>query len=91
MSVHKQTVSFTEAAFAFAHDLVKQGDYPNVSAAVSGELAVARRVRETEKALLEVELERRLQLPPDQWIRVDSAEQFTAGARAYLAGLDLPE
>ena len=42
MGVHKQSVSFTEAAFAYARELVERGDYPNVSAAVSGELARAR-------------------------------------------------
>lgn len=41
MGVHKQSVSFTEAAFAYARELVERGDYPNVSAAVSGELARA--------------------------------------------------
>lgn len=91
MTVHKQTVSFTDAAFAFARDLVEQGDYPNVSAAVSGELAVARRVREAEKAMLQVELERRIALPADKWVRVDSVEDITAGARHHLDSLDLPE
>ena len=42
MSVHKQSVSFTEQAFAHVQALVDAGEYPNVSAAVSGELARAR-------------------------------------------------
>lgn len=91
MAVRKQTVSFTDAAFAFARDLVEQGDYPNVSAAVSGELAVARRIREAEKAMLQVELERRLALPVESWDQVDSPEEITAGARRYLDSLDIPE
>ena len=41
MGVHKQSVSFTDAAFAFARELVESGEYPNISAAVSGELARA--------------------------------------------------
>ena len=39
MGVQKQSVSFTEAAFAYARELVDQGEYPTISAAVSGELA----------------------------------------------------
>jgi Arc/MetJ-type ribon-helix-helix transcriptional regulator len=42
MGVHKQSVSFTDAAFDFARELVESGEYPNISAAVSGEMARAR-------------------------------------------------
>lgn len=55
MGVHKQSVSFTDAAFAFARELVESGEYPNISAAVSGELARARTLRDRERTLLEVE------------------------------------
>ena len=85
MGVHKQSVSFTEAAFAYARELVDRGDYPNVSAAVSGELARARAARGREQALLEAEVRRRLKLPPDQWEPVAGVEDFTADARAFLA------
>lgn len=34
MAVHKQSVSFTESAFAFVRQLVEEGEYANVSAAV---------------------------------------------------------
>jgi Arc/MetJ-type ribon-helix-helix transcriptional regulator len=84
MGVYKQSVSFTEAAFAYAKELVEQGDYPNVSAAVSGELARARAAREREKTLLEAEVRRRLQVPTDQWEPVTDLSDFTAGARAFL-------
>jgi len=87
MGVHKQSVSFTEAAFAYAKELVDRGDYPNVSAAVSGELARARAAREREKTLLEAEVRRRLQVPTDQWEPVTSVMDFTADARAFLAEL----
>jgi Arc/MetJ-type ribon-helix-helix transcriptional regulator len=30
MGVHKQSVSFTDAAFDFARELVESGEYPNV-------------------------------------------------------------
>lgn len=46
MGVHKQSVSFTDAAFSFARELVESGEYPNISAAVSGEMARARAARE---------------------------------------------
>ena len=56
MSVQKQSVSFTETAYAFARELVEAGEYPNVSAAVSGELAKAKAERERERAVLGAEL-----------------------------------
>ena len=57
MTVHKQSVSFTDAAFAFARELVEAGEYPNVSAAVSGEMARAKAARDRERALLDVEVQ----------------------------------
>ena len=52
MSVQKQSVSFTDTAFAFAKELVEAGEYPNVSAAVSGELVKAKAGRERERLVL---------------------------------------
>ena len=85
MSVQKQSVSFTDSAFAFARELVDAGEYPNMSAAVSGELAKAKAERDRERVLLEVELERRLSLPLDQWEPVGESADVTLGARAPLA------
>ncbi|APX26371.1 MAG: hypothetical protein CML50_09340 [Rhodobacteraceae bacterium] len=87
MSVQKQTVSFTDTAYAFAKELVEAGEYPNMSAAVSGELAKAKAERQREQSVLEAELERRLSLPLDQWEPVGEASQVTAGARAHLAAI----
>ena len=87
MSVQKQTVSFTDTAYAFARELVEAGEYPNMSAAVSGELAKAKAGRDRERALFEAELERRLALPFDQWEPVGEASAVTAGARAHLAAI----
>ena len=87
MSVQKQSVSFTDTAYAFAKELVEAGEYPNVSAAVSGELAKAKAERERERAVLEAELERRLSLPLDRWEPVGDASEVTAGARAHLAAM----
>lgn len=87
MSVQKQTVSFTDTAYAFAKELVEAGEYPNMSAAVSGELAKAKAERQREKSVLEAELERRLSLPLDQWEPVGEASKVTAGARAHLAAI----
>ena len=56
MGVHKQSVSFTDTAFNFARELVESGEYPNISAAVSGEMARARAARERERLLFEAEL-----------------------------------
>lgn len=85
MGVHKQSVSFTDTAFAFARELVESGEYPNISAAVSGELARARAGREQERTLFEAEVQRRLSLPLDQWEPLGSPEDLTSGARAHLA------
>lgn len=85
MGVHKQSVSFTDTAFAFARELVESGEYPNVSAAVSGELARARAARAREKVLFEAEVQRRLALPLDAWEPVRTGETITTDARAYLA------
>lgn len=84
MGAHKQSVSFTEAAFAFARELVESGEYPNISAAVSGELARARAARERERTLFEAEVQRRLALPPDSWEPVRTGETITTNAREYL-------
>lgn len=85
MGVHKQSVSFTDAAFNFARELVESGEYPNISAAVSGEMARARAARERERLLFEAEVQRRLALPVDSWEPVRTGEFITAAARAHLA------
>lgn len=87
MSVQKQTVSFTDTAYTFAKELVETGEYPNMSAAVSGELAKAKAERAQERAVFEAELERRLSLPLDQWEPVGNAPDVTASARAHLAAM----
>lgn len=84
MGVQKQSVSFTDAAYSYAKELVEAGEYPNVSAAVSGELAKAKADRDRERSLLEAELERRLSLPLDQWEPLGDVADVTAGARARL-------
>lgn len=85
MGVHKQSVSFTDAAFAFARELVERGEYPNISAAVSGEMTRARLAREREQALFEAEVQRRLTLPLDAWEPVRPGDTLTSDARAHLA------
>ena len=87
MGVHKQSVSFTDAAFNFARELVESGEYPNISAAVSGEMARARAARERERMIFEAEIQRRLALPLDAWEPVRTGESITSGARSHLARL----
>jgi len=87
MGVHKQSVSFTESAFAYARELVERGEYPNISAAVSGELVRAKAAKDRETALLEAEIQRRLSLPLDQWAPVGDLGDVTRGARRYLDSL----
>lgn len=85
MGVHKQSVSFTDTAFAFARALVESGEYPNVSAAVSGEMTRAKAVRDREGLLFAAEVQRRLALPMEHWEPVGSLDAFTTEARAHLA------
>ena len=88
MTVHKQSVSFTDAAFSYARTLVEAGEYPNVSAAVSGELARAKAARDREARLLEAELRRRLSLPVDRWEPLGDLARATDGARSHLSDLE---
>lgn len=88
MGAQKQSVSFTEAAYAYARQLVDQGEYPTISAAVSGELARARVARARDAALLEAEVRRRLELPLDQWVPVVSLDDLTASALARVETLE---
>ncbi|HQU70407.1 MAG TPA: hypothetical protein PLI43_19730 [Albidovulum sp.] len=90
MGVHKQSVSFTDAAFDFARELVESGEYPNVSAAVSGELARAKAARDKERTLFEAEVQRRLALPLDQWEPLGGPDRLTTDARAHLAARAKP-
>ena len=87
MGVHKQSVSFTDQAFAFARELVEAGEYPNISAAVSGELVRARATREKERKLFEVEVQRRLSLPLDTWEPLADSAEFTSDARNHLLSI----
>lgn len=87
MTAHKQTVSFTEPAFDYARKLVEAGEYPNISAAVSGEMVRAKAVRDAQSALLAAEVARRLALPPDHWEPLETASEVTDEARAALAAL----
>lgn len=85
MSVQKQSDNFTEAAYAFAKELVEAGEHPTISAAVSGELEKTQAERDRERSLLEVELERRRALPLEQWEPVGEAGAATDGARARIS------
>jgi len=87
MGAQKQSVSFTDTAYAFAKELVDSGEYPNISAAVSGELTKAKADRERERAQFEAELERRLSLLLNQWEPVGEASSITADARTQLTEL----
>ena len=85
MGVHKQSVSFSDTAFAFARELVESGEYPNISAAVSGEMTRARVARERERVLFEAEVKRRVALPLDVWERISAGNSLTSDARVHLA------
>jgi hypothetical protein len=87
MPARKQSISFSDTAFAYAQALVDAGEYPTISAAVSGELVRAKADRERDAELFAAEVERRLALPPDQWSPLGELGEVTRGARARLAKL----
>ena len=87
MPARKQSVSFSDTAFDYAQALVDAGEYPTISAAVSGELVRAKAGREREAELFAAEVERRLALPPDQWLPLGELAEVTRGARERLAKL----
>jgi hypothetical protein len=87
MPVRKQSVSFSDTAFDYAQALVDAGEYPTISAAVSGELVRAKAGRERRAELFAAEVERRLALPPDQWLSLGELGEVTRGARERLAKL----
>jgi len=64
----KQTTSYTDEAFAFARELVEDGEFGSISAAASAALLRMKRARDAEARLLEAEVLRRAQLPPDQYV-----------------------
>ena len=64
----KQTTSYTDEAHAFARELVEGGEFGSISAAASAALLQMKRAREAEARLLEAEVLRRAQLPPDQYL-----------------------
>jgi Arc/MetJ-type ribon-helix-helix transcriptional regulator len=86
MGVHKQSVSFSEDAYAFAKELVESGEYPTVSDAVSGGLERARELRAWRQASLEAEVLRRLETPVEEWID-GTVEDLMREARDYLETL----
>jgi Arc/MetJ-type ribon-helix-helix transcriptional regulator len=86
MGVHKQSVSFSEDAYAFAKELVESGEYPTVSDAVSGELERAKELRAWRQASLEAELLRRLETPVEEWIE-GTVDDMMREARDYLETL----
>jgi Arc/MetJ-type ribon-helix-helix transcriptional regulator len=64
----KQTTSYTDEAFAYARELVEGGEFGSISAAASAALLALKRAREAEARLLEAEVLRRAQLPPDAYV-----------------------
>ncbi len=88
MTTHKQSVSFTVFAFDYARGLVEAGEYPNVSAAVSGELTKAKSARDRDERVFEAELRRRLSLPIDQWQPIGDLGEVTDSGRSYLVELE---
>ena len=54
------------------------GEYPTVSAAISGEMIRVKAARDAQAALLAAEVERRLALPLEQWELVGGCRRSRA-------------
>ena len=87
MAARKQTVSFTEPAFAYAQTLVDAGEYPSISAAVSGEMVRAKAALDLCREQRRLRVPGRLALPTDQWEPVGELSEVTREARDHLAAL----
>ena len=87
MPARRQSISFSDDAFDYARALVDAGEYPTISAAVSGELVRAKADRERDAELFAAEVERRLALPADQWSPLGELGEVTRDARERLAKL----
>ncbi len=72
----EETVALSPSARAFAESLVEQGEYDSLDAAVSGILDAARAQRDADWEPIEAEVARRMALPEDQWVRIDSETHF---------------
>jgi antitoxin ParD1/3/4 len=88
MGVHKQSVDFSEDAYAFARELVESGEYASVSEAVSGELERAKELRAWRQVALEAEVLRRLELPVEEWPAFTEGADLTRKAREYLRRIE---
>ena len=77
VGIQKQNVILTDSAFAFARELIDSGEYPNISAAVSGEMARSRAARERERLFSEARIRHF-----DTWEPFAATDNFTANVLA---------
>jgi len=87
MSDNTVSVTLEQSDLDYAESLVDQGLYASLTDAVLGEFSVARVMREEQDRMLFAEVERRLELPHDQYIRIDSPTYFSDRFKAKH-GLD---
>jgi antitoxin ParD1/3/4 len=78
----EQSINLTEAAIAFARELVETGQYPDIATAVSEEMIKARGAREHEHALHRAETQLRRTAYWDTWEPVSVIDRFPASDRA---------
>lgn len=85
MDAQKKSFNFADTDFDSAREIAESKEYPNVSAAVSGELAQAKTGGDKARARFKAEMKRRLALPLDRWEPVGELDRLTSDARAQLA------
>jgi antitoxin ParD1/3/4 len=78
----EQRINLTEAALAFARELVETGQYPDLTTAVSEEMIKARGAREHEHARHRAETQLRRTVYWDTWEPVSVTDRFPASDRA---------
>lgn len=86
--MNKRSVSLEADTVDYAAELVARGDYPSISAAIVGEVAVARALREDGSAELVGRLRERLSLPPEAWAEVASLDDLMRSALSHIDQLE---
>jgi antitoxin ParD1/3/4 len=82
MTTSGESINLTEAALAFARELVETGQYPDISTAVSEEMIKARGARQHEQAPHIAGLKVRRIASWDAWEPVSVTDSFPACDRA---------
>jgi len=77
MAADEIAITLDDTDMAYIRQLVEEGAYQSLDDALKGEISRARDLRAAQHSMLIEEVERRMLLPDDQWIRIDSDTYFS--------------